>query len=490
MKFIFCKIFILSAVFFVLPAFADSGPNGHAVGYWNKARIDKAAPRDLFVDERGYGYLKKPDGTFKPYGHTLGQLKSSTSIKPNARPSGGGGNESNPPVISDLSPEDGQTITDAHSFTAVVTDDSGVRSVSFVITYPNGSTTQSFAASLVGNDVYQANLSGFTDGNWSWQVVAKDTTKKGGNTGTSASFDFVVDTGGGSGGDGGDSDTVTNSHWQTGGAVASAAGRIYFEMPSDKRHRRAWGAYVCSGTVAEDATTGRSIIITAAHCVYDDQYKAFARNVIFIPNQDQTSGTGTDLDCSNDPIGCWSVGFGVVDVDWATRKFPDNIEWDYAYYVVSDTGAHSGSAASSDALDVATGALAVDFTTPYFDDTVPGAETLDFTYGLGYSYNDDPNFMYCAEDMTTEGSVNWWLASCGLSGGSSGGPWIQNMDLTTGSGSIMSVNSWSYTTSSGMAGPQLVGTSAECLLVEAKGVSFSSIEMTDGEEGLVVDYCP
>ena len=62
------------------------------------------------------------------------------------------------------------------------------------------------------------------------------------------------------------------------------AGRIYFEMPSDTPGY--WADYVCSGTVATDPEDNeRSIVVTAAHCVFDDVNKAFARNVIFIPNQ-------------------------------------------------------------------------------------------------------------------------------------------------------------------------------------------------------------
>ncbi|HIG40742.1 MAG: hypothetical protein ABGY96_23100 [bacterium] len=44
----------------------------------------------------------------------------------------------------------------------------------------------------------------------------------------------------------------------------------------------------------------------------------------------------------------------------------------------------------------------------------------------------DPNFMYCAEDMTTVETANWWLPSCELSGGSSGGPSVQPMDASPG----------------------------------------------------------
>jgi hypothetical protein len=89
---------------------------------------------------------------------------------------------------------------------------------------------------------------------------------------------------------------------------------------------------------------------------------------------------------------------------------------------------------------------------------------VDRTHALGYSYSQDPNFMYCAEDMTTNGTANWFLTNCGLSGGASGGPWIQPFDTTTGSGPIISVNSWGYTGGKpGMAGPKLSGTSASTL---------------------------
>jgi len=244
------------------------------------------------------------------------------------------------------------------------------------------------------------------------------------------------------------------------------------------RRRTRWAGYVCSGTTVVDGTTGRSVIQTAAHCVYDDAYKAFARNVLFIPNQDGTTGAGTDLNCANDPLGCWAPSFGVVDHNWTTRTFPDNIPWDYAYYVVSDAGAHSGTAASSNVLDAATPALSVSFATP---------ATGAVTHALGYSYSDDPNFMYCAEAMTTEGTANWWLPSCGLSGGSSGGPWVQ--PLSDGTGPLISVNSWGYTNQPGMAGPKLSGTSAECVMTMATGTAFASVSTADGNEG-VSATCP
>jgi hypothetical protein len=449
------------------------------IEYWTPARRAAAIPRDMVIDHRGLGYLRLADGSLRPHGHQI-TAETGAAPTPMARP-GGGGNDTTPPVISSLDPAAGATIGASYNFSAVVTDESGLRSVTFVITYPDGTTTQSFSPSNTGGDTWAITLSGFTDGNWSWQVIAKDTGSKGGNTATSTDTPFTVATGGGGGGGGG-GDTVTNAPWTSGGDVQQTAGRIFFEMPANAKRKGPWNGYVCSGTVVTDGVSGRSVILTAAHCVYDDANGAFARNVLFIPNQAGTTGGGTDTNCSNDPIGCWVPSFGVVDVNWTLNVFPDNIAWDYAFYVVEDVASshEPGLNASSDILDQAVPALNVDFTAPQVDDGTAGAGTPDFTHALGYSYSDDPNFMYCAEDMTTEGAVNWWLPSCGLSGGSSGGPWLQ--PVSGGSGPVISVNSWGYTTSPGMAGPKLSGTSASCIYNAAALNAFPS-NTSDGDAG-------
>lgn len=456
-----------------------SAEHARVVEHWSPARRAAAIPRDLVLDARGQGYLRRPDGGLELYGNRLAEVEGTGAAKPNAKPGGGGGGDTAPPTISDMNPAANATIGAAYTFQATVADSSGLRSVSFRI-QKGTAAAQSFSASAAGNGLWQASLSGFTDGDWSWSVVAKD---KAGNTGTSGAVAFKVNTGSGGGGGGGD--IVTNAPWVDGGDVQTAVGRIYFEMPSNARRTR-WAGYVCSGTAVQDGTSGRSIILTAAHCVYDDANKAFARKVLFIPNQDATTGSGTDLNCSNDPLGCWTPMFGVVDVNWTTRTFPDNIPWDYAYYVVNDTGAHSGTAAP-EALDAAVPELPVKFTAPSVDDGAAGKGTPDFTHALGYSYSDDPNFMYCAEDMTTEGTANWWLPSCGLSGGSSGGPWAQ--PLSGGTGPIISVNSWGYTTSPGMAGPKLNGTSASCVFDRAKTGTVAT-PVADGNAGIAVTTCP
>ena len=84
--------------------------------------------------------------------------------------------------------------------------------------------------------------------------------------------------------------------------------------------------------------------------------------------------------------------------------------------------------------------------------------------------------------------ASWWLPNCDLSGGSSGGPWIQPLNVSDGGGPVISVNSWGYTTSPGMAGPKLSGTSAECVFNAAASSPFKP-EAADGDAGYDVT-CP
>lgn len=446
--------------------------------HWTPDRIASAAPRDLVVDNRGLGYLRGRDGRLQPYGHSvaaqrqpLRTLPTQDAPTPRRPPAGDDGTG---PTITAMDPTSGDIIGGQHTFSATVTDESGVRSVSFTVG-PDGGSSQTFNAVQTGGSTWSLTITGFTTGKWQWSVEARDNVRRGGNTTTTGPVSFMVDTGSGGGGDdpgdgGGSSGgaVVVNDPWPT---SMAQVGRIYFEMPSGRNLNRPWNAYVCSGTVVADTYSDVSVVLTAAHCVYDDVNKVFARNVLFIPDQDATSGAGTDTNCANDPLGCWSPAYGVVDKDWTTRTFPDNIPWDYAYYVVPTSSAHSG-AGSGGSLESRAGTVPISF-----DPADPDAATD----ALGYSYADDPNLMYCSESLGSENTYgSLWLGSCGLTGGASGGPWMQPGDQS-GSGPIMSVNSWGYTNRPGMGGPDLASTSAECLFENAIGSSSSG--------GLVPSSC-
>lgn len=404
--------------------------------HWTPERLAQAIPRDLAIDPRGLAYLRIPGGALRPYGHIV-----------EAQVSPMGATDTS---FQNPDPAAGATIGESATFSLRVTDPDTVKTVSFRIQKAGG-TVQSFSASKGANEVWSVSLRGFTSGDWSWWAVAKDGAARGGNTVTSTAtipaWSFTVDTTSGGGGGGG-GDVVAEAEWTAGGNVQSAAGRIYFEMPANKRLSK-WNGYICSGTAVVDTRSGQSLILTAAHCVYDDVNKAFARNVLFIPNQAGTTGSGTDRDCTNDPIGCWLPDYGVVHVDWTNQTFPNNVAWDFGFYVVQTSGRYSpGISTVSASLESAVPELALQLTEP-----------SGTTYALGYSASKDPSFRYCSETLASFDSADWWLGSCGLSGGASGGPWMLS---SSGAGPIFSVNSWGYTTSPGMAGPKFWNSKAEC----------------------------
>jgi len=433
--------------------------------HWTPERLASAVPRDLVVDERGLGYLRGRDGSLEPYGHSLAAIPPLRALPADVpsprRPPSGGASDTAGPEITDLDPAGGETIPSEYDFSATVSDASGVKSVSFVITYPDGFTTQSITAVNFGGDQWGRTITGFTEGDWSWHVVAKDNAARGGNISESSAASFTVGqgTGGGSSGGGGSTDpsVVVNDEWADGGTVQTAAGRLYFEMPRNARQSGPWNAYVCSGTVVSDDLSDASMVLTAAHCVYDDRNGAFARNVLFIPNQAGTTGTRTDTNCDNDPLGCWVPDYGVVDDDWAGQVWPDNIPVDFGFYLIPTTGAHTGKGAEAESLEDSAKVLPVSFS----------SQNDLLTTALGYSYSDDPKLMYCQEPLDSEETHGGlWLGSCGLSGGASGGPWLQ---LAGGADSIVSVNSWGYSNGDpGMGGPRLERT-ANCLFEYAGG---------------------
>jgi hypothetical protein len=430
-----------------------SGPDAQTravAAYWTPERQRAAVARDIVVDERGRSYLRSAGGRLEPYG--TGTPVTRPTLEPvggqpapSARPVPLATADTTGPSITNRSPSDGATISSTSvTFQATVTDPSGVKSVTVKITYPDG-RTGSFSAAAGSSGVWSVTLQNFTAGSWKWQVIAKDTVR-GGNTTASPWWGFTVAPDGG----GTPSGDVANAQWTKTSPVLSASGRILFEMPANPTQSK-WNAYVCSGTVVSDgSTTARSMILTAAHCVYDDEHKAYARNVLFIPDQ-QWSGTGTDRTCGNDKYGCWAPNAGIVDADWTSRTWPNNIPWDYGYYVVANSGRHyTGKMTASDSLETAVPPLTPAFVTP----------TASRASAFGYSYNQDPKLMYCAQARGYTGgsspslSDNWWQSQCGLSGGASGGPWLDEATVS-GSGQIVSVNSWGYSNSPGMAGPKL-----------------------------------
>lgn len=235
---------------------------------------------------------------------------------------------------------------------------------------------------------------------------------------------------------GGGGSGTTGASWNGGGAVKERTGKVYFEMGG--------GAYVCSGTVASDTRSTVSLVLTAAHCAYDEANEVFATNWLFIPDFDQ-SPTFT---CSQTQYGCWTASALVVHDGYASAGGFNTqaTVHDFAFAVVGG-GGHSGSAQ----LDGAVGA---------FNVAIPGFTSVGQTsYAFGYpaagKYK-GTDLVYCSgaifEDPYNE-ELTWGLP-CGMTGGSSGGPWLSSFNASTGVGALSSLNSYGYSGVKAMHGPK------------------------------------
>lgn len=223
------------------------------------------------------------------------------------------------------------------------------------------------------------------------------------------------------GGGGGDPTAVTGAPWTKGGAVKSTTGKVLFTLPS--------GDYVCSGSIVTDGSTtdGRSLVLTAGHCVYDDGADVFATNWTFMP--DFEGGNGNVRDCAGTPYGCWVATALVTTQAWANGDFNE----DYGFAVMGPGG-----------KDVATS----------LEGTL-GTQNIVFNYShptrvyaFGYPHAspyDGTDLTYCAgtDEPDSFGSTAWGL-KCDMTGGSSGGPWFVDFDESTGVGNLNSVNSFKY----------------------------------------------
>jgi hypothetical protein len=306
----------------------NENANEHAkqvFAYWTKERIDSAQPRDFLIEK------KEPDGHGPPAPKVVQLLTENGNRNRALVPESAAKAQKNEsdrrlvPVITGLSPGQNDDIQGPiFTASAHITDsDATLRSVK--VYFPLSG--QSFDMPNQSGDTYAITLSYSGSGELCYYVEAIS-RGQGGTTTTTTNICFNIDVAG---------PPVTDTCnpiadlqdcpleiWPK---DTDMAGRLYFEMPNHQ-NKKFWSGYVCSGTSATTSITDRSIIITAAHCVYDDQYNAFARNVLFIPNQ-EGGGAGTDLNCNNDPYGCWAPSFGVVDVEQTTHQFPANIPWDY-----------------------------------------------------------------------------------------------------------------------------------------------------------------
>ncbi len=223
---------------------------------------------------------------------------------------------------------------------------------------------------------------------------------------------------------GGATTSVIGASWTKNGQVVTTTGKVLFTLNS--------GDYICTGTVVTDGTTGRSIVISAAHCAWDGEDGGFARNWTFIPEFD-TTPTYT---CAQAKWGCWMASALVVNRGFTSAGgFNDQaVQYDWSFAVVTAAGTKGGT------LDTAVGSFAINTNTMSVDDQV-----YDFGYPAAGKYHGS-DLIYCVDQIFTDpgtGNTTFGI-DCDMTGGSSGGPWLQPFTEGNGVGTIRGVNSYGY----------------------------------------------
>ncbi|MEV7541380.1 peptidase [Streptomyces sp. NPDC089915] len=193
--------------------------------------------------------------------------------------------------------------------------------------------------------------------------------------------------------------------WTGGGAVVRTSGRVFFTFQGRKAS--------CSG----DSVTSQngSTVITAGHCV---KYQgAWHTDWIFVPGYDN----------GNAPYGQWPAVKTLATDQWAASE---DMNMDVGLAVVAPQNGRT--------LSQTVGAQGILFNGGY------NKKMYSFGFPAAAPY-DGTRLVYCAAStgkdflLTKDHSM-----SCNMTGGSSGGPWFQDFDESTGLGTQVSVNSFGY----------------------------------------------
>ncbi|WP_214322418.1 trypsin-like serine peptidase [Nonomuraea sediminis] len=220
--------------------------------------------------------------------------------------------------------------------------------------------------------------------------------------------------------------------WTGGGAVVKTTGRIFFTYQGRNAS--------CSGSAVTSAN--KSVVLTAGHCVkLGGDYHT---NWVFVPGYDQ----------GQRPYGTWAATKLITTPQWDSSE---DINFDVAAAVVAPLQGKS--------LTDAVGGQGVAF------NQGRRVQMHAFGYPAAAPY-DGSKLIYCAgrtfDDFLM--SKDHGL-TCNMTGGSSGGPWFQNFNESTGLGTQNSVNSFKYNFAPNwMFGPYF-GTEAQAVYQSAQATN-------------------
>jgi len=190
----------------------------------------------------------------------------------------------------------------------------------------------------------------------------------------------------------------------------ATAGKVYFVMNGRN--------YLCSGSCVN--AQNRDTVLTAGHCVYDATAKKWATNWIFVPQYSLGSR----------PFGTFTWRKMATKNGWMNGG-----QWDHDVGLVvmntNDKGQH---------IQDVTGGLGITINAP--------RQGATHSFGYPMNINSGETMSTCSGTPSSPTYVAGFTGlqiTCGMTGGCSGGPWVQQYNTNTFSGQQVSVNSFIIT---------------------------------------------
>jgi V8-like Glu-specific endopeptidase len=231
---------------------------------------------------------------------------------------------------------------------------------------------------------------------------------------------------------------VHGAPWTAGGAVARAVGRVFFSLGGKD--------YSCSGSSVDSADG--STVLTAAHCVVSPD--GYATRWVFVPGYDN----GTT------PYGVFVADHLAVLSGYLRPGAPVDEGRDVAMVNVARN-------AAGQTLEAAVGGLPLDFAAR--PDAAPTGTVRSFGYPAATPY-DGGHLISCSAAVVTDvrvpGQHDNVGMSCDMTGGASGGPWLADVDPSTGLGRIVSLSSFGYADDPGTIYGPVLGPPAAAMFAE------------------------
>ncbi len=237
---------------------------------------------------------------------------------------------------------------------------------------------------------------------------------------------------------------VVGAPWPNGqGLVYRAVGKVFFDMAGD--------SWVCSGSVVNDGgATGYSLVLTAAHCAYDEAADEFATNWMFIPQFD----SAPTFTCGQTAFGCWTAtpsnGGGLVVHDGYSSRESFDAPATWHDFAIARVGPGGKAGVNPDLDRAINGSFPITFSA--FN---AGTQMSAFGYPAAGKYK-GRDLTYCAGPVAfdPQNDNRTYAMACEMTGGSSGGGWFSGFSDAAGSGTLGSLNSYGYSGVKNMYGPK------------------------------------